>query len=102
MQIALLAAGADVSALHFVGLADNFENIIPLLNAGADINLRNAAGDTPLHIMEQFGTAWGVASLLRNGADPTLENNEGKKPADLAEEGMDIIDTFGAPNPQGG
>ena len=59
--------------------------------AAAVINVRNGAGDTPLHCYLQRGfkhrpdrpALTGVRLLLDHGADPTLTKNAGQTPADI-------------------
>lgn len=67
------------------------ESILLLLDAGANINARNQAGDTPLMLALQFTGAEPVSIpeenalfLLERGADATLKNNAGENAADVA------------------
>ncbi len=61
----------------------HIELIQALLNTGANPNLRDEDGDTPLHVCE----APDVAELLiAHGADPTAVNAEGDTIFDKAEE----------------
>lgn len=54
-----------------------------LINSGADPNLRDYDGDTPLHFCELPEVA---ELLIMNGADPTAVNNDGDTIYDKAEE----------------
>lgn len=54
-----------------------------LINSGANPNLRDSDGDTPLHFCELPEVA---ELLIMNGADPTAVNNEGDTIFDKAEE----------------
>lgn len=56
-----------------------------LLAQGADPNIRQEGGWTPLHAAAQSGDPELVRLLLDHGADPSLVNDAGKSPADLAE-----------------
>ena len=49
-----------------------------LIEAGAEANIQNALGDTPLHTVVAFGRDEGVAELLDHGADPLLANSSGR------------------------
>lgn len=64
-------------ALHLIGVPEEVK--IWLVEQGADINVANAAGDTPLHahVAKQH-----VAPdfLLERGADVDAENNAGENP----------------------
>jgi len=55
-----------------------------LVKAGADVNLKNIDGDTPLHTAvenRKTGVAW---LLLENGALPRIKNGNGQSAYDLA------------------
>lgn len=55
-----------------------------LLAMGADINVRNEAGQTPLMRAAAKGYADMVQVLLQNGANPRLENNRGESAMTIA------------------
>ena len=99
----LLAAGADPNAagnhrhsspLHYA--ADGYINgpawdaqeqvktIRCLLDAGADINIQDKNGATPLHRAVRTRCAAAVKCLLEAGCNPTLRNNPGSTPFHLA------------------
>ena len=51
-----------------------------LIECGADVNARNAFGETPLHIAIQ-NNRWSLAeSLILSGADPDAVDNKGINP----------------------
>ncbi|KAG9288741.1 hypothetical protein G9A89_019102 [Geosiphon pyriformis] len=52
-----------------------------LISHGADVNIRDFEGDTPLHVAETVEIA---ELLLDHGADPFITNFEGKTPAQVA------------------
>lgn len=81
------AMHSAVSRLHadVVGL---------LLDAGANPNVRQSAGWTPLHAAAMNGDLASLDLLLAAGADPTATNEEGRSVADLASESGDD-DTVG-------
>ena len=55
-----------------------------LLAMGADINVRNEAGQTPLMRAAAKGYADMVQILIQNGADPRLENKRGESAMTIA------------------
>lgn len=58
--------------------------ITPLLDAGADADMKSHAGLTPL-IMAVCGRHEGVVTaLLEAGADPLITNRQGRTPSQLA------------------
>jgi uncharacterized protein len=60
-----------------------------LLEAGANPNVRQSAGWTPLHAAAMNGDVISVELLLASGADPTATNDEGRSVIDLATENGD-------------
>jgi uncharacterized protein len=60
-----------------------------LLEAGANPNVRQSAGWTPLHAAAMNGDVTSVEFLLASGADPTATNDEGRSVIDLATENGD-------------
>jgi uncharacterized protein len=60
-----------------------------LLEAGANPNVRQSAGWTPLHAAAMNGDLASVELLLASGAEPTATNDEGRSVIDLAEESGD-------------
>ena len=89
----LLKAGADVNA-RFFGLTPlllvssnpfyNLDVIHVLLKHGAEVDARDAEGNTPLMWQALFNQPHAVQLLLKYGADPNLFNNFGETPIDLA------------------
>ena len=99
----LLASGADPNAnanhrgsspLHYA--ADGYviepawdgseqvATIACLIDAGANINLQDKNGATPLHRAVRTRCAAAVRFLLRAGSDPFLQNKSGSTPFHLA------------------
>ena len=60
-----------------------------LLDAGANPNVRQSAGWTPLHAAAMNGDLTSVELLLASGADPAATNEEGRSVADLANDSGD-------------
>lgn len=60
-----------------------------LLEAGANPNVRQSAGWTPLHAAAMNGDLTSVELLLASGADPSATNDEGRSVIDLANESGD-------------
>ena len=86
-----IAEGADVNA------PDESLNISPLawstshgqteatrllIENGADVNIKDDNGSTPLHSAAVFGRAEVAKLLVENGADPQIRNGDGGTPAD--------------------
>src|SRR5438128_11011961 len=73
-----------VTALH-AALAGPEPGIAALLiAAGADVNARQQAGNTPLHETAHAGLVEITRLLLECGADPTARDDDGHTPADIA------------------
>jgi peptidoglycan/LPS O-acetylase OafA/YrhL len=51
-----------------------------VLDAGAEPDVRNRLGDTPLHTAVAFARDEAVATLLDRGADPAIANRSGRTP----------------------
>jgi ankyrin repeat protein len=67
--------------------AGRHEDIVRMLLAnGADPNVRERGGYTPLHAAAQNGDETMIRTLLYGGADMGLKGNDGKLPLDLARE----------------
>ncbi len=54
-----------------------------LVQRGANVNHRNAAGNTSLHFAMSYDTSGKMGEyLINNGADDTIENKEGLSPCE--------------------
>jgi uncharacterized protein len=94
VAVALLDAGADVDAvsqneMHVApihsAVAGRREVALLLVSRGAQVNVRQRHGWTPLHAAAQHGDDELVEALLQAGADASLANDDGVTAADLAE-----------------
>jgi len=92
---ALLGAGADANArsrnemsvmpIHSAVAGRHGEIVAALVEAGADVNVSQRHGWTPLHGAAQHGDVATVDVLLDGGADPAACNDDGTTAADLAD-----------------
>jgi ankyrin repeat protein len=95
----LIKAGAPINFASRNGLkaapiqsatAAGHEKIVQrLLELGADPNVREGNGYTPLHAAAQNKDVDMIRLLLYGGADLTLKGNDGKTPLDIALEAGD-------------
>jgi ankyrin repeat protein len=91
---ALLKLNADINAaarnpmavrpLHSAVASRNFEVARLLVEHGADPNVKQHGGWTPLQAAAMHGDEKLVELLLKAGADPALRSDDGKTAADLA------------------
>ena len=66
--------------LHMAAAYGKSELVMPLVVAGADVNLRESSGMTPLHFAAANVDCNSVEHLLANGADPTIADKHGNTP----------------------
>ncbi|CCX31249.1 Similar to Ankyrin repeat domain-containing protein 50; acc. no. Q9ULJ7 [Pyronema omphalodes CBS 100304] len=59
-----------------------------LLEKGADVDIQDRFGNTPLSIAAQNGHMTATRILLEKGADINLRDNDGRTPLELAEQQM--------------
>ncbi len=67
----------DYSPLHVAAAAGQPENVMALLDAGADPNERRMQGLTPLHVAAREGHAGVAEMLLKRGAKVNSTNDSG-------------------------
>lgn len=71
-----LSASEAKKSLYEAVKAGSSEKLEQLVNAGADVDTRNAANDTPLIAAGRSGHEEIIKLLLSNGADPAAVNHE--------------------------
>ena len=59
------------------------EAVAQLIDAGADINMKDVDGNTPAHFAYAFGSA-GCASLLESRSSHNITNHAGESPVFMA------------------
>lgn len=76
--------GYNVYPIQSAVAANNTDIAKILLEAGADVNVRQISGVTPLHSAAQHGNIELIILLLEAGANVHSTTEDGKTPADLA------------------
>jgi hypothetical protein len=78
---------------QFYALLCDAERIKKRLEEGADPNIRDRDGNTPLHFAASKGCAEVARLLLEHGADPNAQDKSGETPLHLAASGghVDIV-----------
>eukprot|EP01130_Rhizamoeba_saxonica_P014344 TRINITY_DN6260_c0_g1_i1.p1 TRINITY_DN6260_c0_g1~~TRINITY_DN6260_c0_g1_i1.p1 ORF type:complete len:1214 (-),score=247.54 TRINITY_DN6260_c0_g1_i1:28-3669(-) len=71
------------SAAHYLALIGNVEWFSELLIRKTDFSVKDAYGNTPLHIAIKHKNFGVVELLLNNGVDPSDENNNGEMASTL-------------------
>eukprot|EP00878_Enallax_costatus_P014911 GHUV01015611.1.p1 GENE.GHUV01015611.1~~GHUV01015611.1.p1 ORF type:complete len:274 (+),score=40.84 GHUV01015611.1:193-1014(+) len=66
------------SALHFVSAIGNVKCVKLLIDAGADYNLQDKEGYTPLHMACGYMQTGCMTALLEAGADPLIKDKQGR------------------------
>lgn len=97
---ALIDAGADVNQrgtalggiapIHACIFGRRNDVLALLLEAGADANIKQDGGFTPLMGAAQNGDQAAVSLLLAHGADKDVATDEGKTARDYAADGLDL------------
>ena len=70
----------DVTELHFAAQAGDVEAIVRLVAAGADVNARDAHGNTPLKYASCEPVPAALRKLIELGADVNLGDDRGFTP----------------------
>jgi ankyrin repeat protein len=74
------------TSLHFAAQEGSLEAVHALLERGADIDVQDSSGNTPLSeaVFRYTGDGGVVLALLKAGADPEKKNAHGVSPRSLA------------------
>ncbi|TDQ08333.1 ankyrin repeat domain-containing protein [Pedobacter metabolipauper] len=78
--------GFNVFPIHSAVAARNFNITKMLIDAGAEVNVKQQAGFTPLHGAAQYGDIEIIILLLEHNANLHERMEGGKLPADIARE----------------
>jgi CubicO group peptidase (beta-lactamase class C family) len=71
-------------SLHVAVLQGNIDAVRQHIDAGSDLNKKDAWGSTPLIIATTFGRTEVAKALIEAGSDMTIGNNEGSTPLHIA------------------
>ncbi|KKP35967.1 MAG: Ankyrin repeat domain protein [candidate division TM6 bacterium GW2011_GWF2_32_72] len=76
----------EMSPLHWAAAIDDDVNFInDIINDyNLDINIKNAKGQTPLHIAVHFNNKNAIKYLLKHGANPNTRDIKGNRPIDYS------------------
>ena len=69
--------------LHLAASVGRLDMALTLILRGADVNAKDALGDTPLHRAAKEGDELMTKVLIDNKADLFAKNNDGKIPSDM-------------------
>jgi len=83
-KVGVIGPEEDQTAIFAAVFENQIDMVLLLLSKGADINTKDAHGETPLF---QAASVEMVKLLLSKGADVNMKNASGKTPLDYAEEG---------------
>lgn len=78
------SSNASGVSLHVAALQGDLDSTLQHIQAGSDLNQKDAYGSTPLIIATTFGNTEVARALLEAGADMEIGNNEGSTPLHLA------------------
>jgi len=71
--------------LHYAAINNNASAVNSLAEKGADVNVQDSMGQTPLHVALQEKESWNaIRALVEKGADIYFEDKSGTSPAKLS------------------
>lgn len=73
------------SALHFAAALGKAELVKKLIREGAEVDLGDIEGYTPLHMAAGYLHTSTIYALLEGGADPEQQDRQGRSPLELVE-----------------
>lgn len=76
--------GYNVYPIHSAVASNNADITKILLEAGADVNVKQVSGITPLHSAAHHGNIELIILLLEAGADVNANSEDGKTPSQMA------------------
>ena len=76
---------ATLPSLHRAAYGGHADEVLRLIERGADVRARGPNGWTALHVAAMRGHKQVVRALLTKGADAGARDDKGRTPADLAE-----------------
>jgi len=83
-MLAQVEAQAEVEHLHHAAANGEIEQVKLLISQGADVNVKDSAGQTPLNYAARKGHKEIVELLLANGADVNARDRMSKTPVEHA------------------
>jgi hypothetical protein len=81
LEFNALGGPRKFTALHFAAFANKSAAITLLAAKGADLNIMDVEGCTPLHLANDDGNVEAARALLEAGASPSLAGNDGQRPS---------------------
>ncbi|EDO48893.1 predicted protein [Nematostella vectensis] len=85
--------GNQGPALHQLVFEGNLKCVRMLVNLGADVNMQNEEGFTPLHYCALSNNFDMAKFLMKKSANPDIADYNGKTPVDYTED-FDLIELF--------